>query len=214
MTSVMPMPATRLRKTSPYTASRSLNAHRGAVSSGKASMTCCAVHSAVGCSVTLKWTIRRRWCASSTKTNRTRPVPRQTNQPFSRPELIVATDTRLNQLRKSSHTAPAATSSYLCLSRCSRMRWLSQPRRLLVRYHKWADIHEACLSLGYADLLAVSTKGLDDGLRAWSLSPLPACAPPLESASPMPLSAGTRLGPYEIVAPLGAGGMGEVYRAR
>src|SRR5262245_54447831 len=31
---------------------------------------------------------------------------------------------------------------------------------------------------------------------------------------PMPLSAGSKLGPYELVSRLGAGGMGEVFAAR
>jgi serine/threonine protein kinase len=30
----------------------------------------------------------------------------------------------------------------------------------------------------------------------------------------MPLSPGDKLGPYEIISPIGSGGMGKVYRAR
>ncbi len=34
------------------------------------------------------------------------------------------------------------------------------------------------------------------------------------NSRPMALAAGTKLEPYEIQSPVGAGGMGEVYRAR
>ncbi|HXX71785.1 MAG TPA: protein kinase, partial [Candidatus Acidoferrum sp.] len=35
-----------------------------------------------------------------------------------------------------------------------------------------------------------------------------------QGQGPMPIHSGTHLGPYEIISAIGAGGMGEVYRAR
>src|SRR4029453_1453971 len=71
LTSRIPRDWTRLENTAPYTASRSRRRSRGAVSHGNASTSCWAVHRAVGASVTLTWTTRRRLCARTTKTNKT-----------------------------------------------------------------------------------------------------------------------------------------------
>jgi hypothetical protein len=59
-TSSMPKPFTRRRQGSPKIRLRSRSRYAGAVSSGKASTICCAVQAAVGCSVMLKCTTRRR----------------------------------------------------------------------------------------------------------------------------------------------------------
>jgi hypothetical protein len=68
----MPIARIRLTKASPYTRSRSRNRYFGGFSQPIASVTCCAIHSAVGCAVTPNHRISRRSCRSINRPNRSR----------------------------------------------------------------------------------------------------------------------------------------------
>src|SRR5262245_21338489 len=59
--------------------------------------------------------------------------------------------------------------------------------------------------------LAFPTPGLRLSRTAHILWPVPES---IQRSTLMALVSGQRLGPYEIVSPIAAGGMGEVYRAR
>src|SRR5262249_7731063 len=104
--------------------------------------------------------------------------------------------------RRSGHRGAAATATHDGKSRGNQATERERPR---------FKAHDPPPGPGGAR----SLHSLDAGRRVESGNELQGTDETIRSGSPhMPLTAGHRVGPYEVVSPVGAGGMGEVYRAR